>query len=81
MNSSCQFGYATMSLMTTTQSDVGEYTCLVKTDAGSVHSSCNLNVELKKEVISESHSQSLKMVEESHKVQQVIIYFTSILLL
>ena len=71
VNSSCQFGYATMSMLNSEQADAGEYTCLVKTEAGSVHSSCMLSVEAKKELVSESHSSNLRMVEETHQTQQV----------
>ena len=73
INTSCQFGFVTLDMLKTTSSDAGEYTCIVKSDSGLDKSFCTLTVNTKKEVESEMHSQSLKMVQESHQAQQVVI--------
>ena len=59
-----------MDMLNTTSTDMGEYTCVVKTDSGSVQSSCRLVVQQRREIESEMHSSSLKMVQEQ-QVQQV----------
>ena len=61
-----------MDMLNTTASDMGEYTCVVKSEAGSVQSACRLLVQQKKEIESEMHSSSLKLVQEQH-VQQVVV--------
>ena len=60
-----------MDMLNTTATDMGEYTCVVKTDSGSVQSSCRLVVQQRREIESEMHSSSLKMVQEQQTVQQV----------
>ena len=60
-----------MDMLNTTATDMGEYTCVIKTDSGSVQSSCRLVVQQRREIESEMHSSSLKMVQEQQTVQQV----------
>merc|ERR1712054_556156 len=36
INTACQFGFVPMDMLNTTSTDMGEYTCVVKTDSGSV---------------------------------------------
>ena len=60
-----------MDMLNSTVSDSGEYTCIIKTDSGSVKCSCRLNVSARKEIESESHSSSLRMVQETVQTQQV----------
>ena len=73
INSGCQFGFVTLDMLNTETSDAGEYTCIVKSEAGMDKSFCCLYVNSRKEIESEMHSQSLKMVQESHQAQQVVI--------
>ena len=61
-----------MDMLNTTSSDVGEYTCVVKSDSGSAKSSCRLVVNQRREIESEMHSSSLRMVQEQ-QVQQVVV--------
>ena len=61
-----------MDMLNTTASDIGEYTCVVKSDAGSVNCSCRLMVQQRREIESEMHSSSLKMVQEQ-QVQQTVV--------
>ena len=55
-------------------SDSGEYVCVLKNDAGSTQSACNLTVQAKKDMESEFRSQTLRQVEtvQTQQVQQVI---------
>ena len=73
INTACQFGFVSMDMLNATASDAGDYTCVVRSDSGHDKSFCQLTVMAKKEIESEMHSQSLKMVQESHQSQQVIV--------
>merc|ERR1719402_887291 len=73
INTACQFGFVSMDMLNATGSDAGDYTCVVRSDSGHDKSFCQLTVMAKKEIESEMHSQSLKMVQESHQSQQVIV--------
>ena len=73
INTACQFGFVSMDMLNTSMSDAGEYTCVVKSDSGLDKSFCTLTVMAKKEIESEMHSQSLRMVQESHQTQQVVV--------
>ena len=73
INTACQFGFVSMDMLNTTTTDAGEYTCIVKSESGMDKSFCTLFVNSRKEVESEMHSQSLKMVQESHQTQQVVV--------
>ena len=73
INTACQFGFVSMDMLNTTAQDVGEYTCIVKSESGMDKSSCNLFVNVRKEVESEMHSQSLRMVQETQQTQQVVV--------
>ena len=68
INTACQFGFVSMDMLNTTTTDAGEYTCIVKSESGLDKSFCTLFVNSRKEVESEMHSQSLKMVQESHQM-------------
>merc|ERR1719402_1076416 len=73
INTACQFGFVSMDMLNATGSDAGDYTCVVRSDSGHDKSFCHLTVMAKKEIESEMHSQSLKMVQESHQSQQVVV--------
>merc|ERR1719402_158301 len=73
INTACQFGFVSMDMLNATGSDAGDYTCVVRSDSGHDKSFCQLTVMAKKEIESEMHSQSLKMVQESHQSQHVIV--------
>jgi hypothetical protein len=71
INTACQFGFVSMDMLNSTTSDSGEYTCLIRTDAGSVQSSCRLVVSQRIEIESEMHhSASLSATEQHHHHQQ-----------
>jgi hypothetical protein len=63
-----------MDMLNSTISDSGEYTCLIRTDSGSVQSSCRLVVNQRVEIEAEMHhSASLSTVEHHQHHQQVIV--------
>ena len=74
MNTTCQFGFVSFEMLNSAVSDSGEYVCVLKNDAGSTQSACNLTVQAKKDMESEFRSQTLRQVEtvQTQQVQQVI---------
>ena len=73
INTTCQFGFISLDMLNSTVSDSGEYTCLIRTDAGSVRSSCRLAVSQRIEIESELHSASLHTVEHTQQQQVVTL--------
>ena len=73
INAACQFGFVSLDMLNTTAEDAGEYTCVVKSDSGLDKSFCTLSVTSRREIESEMHSQSLRSVQESAQVQQVVV--------
>ena len=72
INTACQFGFVSLDMLNTSTADAGEFTCVVKSDSGSDRSQCMLAVAARKEVESEMHSQSLRMVHESSSQQSSV---------
>ena len=61
-------------MLNTSTNDAGEYTCVVKNDAGTTQSSCRLTVHARKELETEfQHSQSLRQVEIQQQQKTVVI--------
>ena len=60
-------------MLNSSSNDSGEYTCVVKSDAGTIQSSCRLMVHARKELETEFHSQSLRQVEMKQQQQTVTI--------
>ena len=74
INSTCQFGFVALDMLNSSTNDSGEYTCVVKSDAGTTQSSCRLIVQARKELETEfHHSQSLRQVEMKQQQQTVTI--------
>lgn len=73
INSTCQFGFVALEMLNSSTNDAGEYTCVVKNDAGTTQSACRLTVQARKEMESEFHSQSLRQVEMKQQQQTVTI--------
>ena len=74
INSTCQFGFVALDMLNSSTNDSGEYTCVVKSDAGTTQSSCRLIVQARKELAAEfQHSQTLRQVEVQQQQQKVTI--------
>ena len=56
-----------MDMLNSTLSDAGEYSCLIRTDSGSVQSTCRLAVSQRPELEAEMHHSSSL---EHHQYQQ-----------
>jgi len=78
VNTTCQFGFITMDMLNCTAEDAGDYTCVIKSESGHDRSDCTLFVNQRKEIESEMHSSSLKVVESQQQQQQLLIQEESI---
>jgi hypothetical protein len=50
VNTACQFGFVSFDMLNAATNDSGEYTVVVKNDAGSIQSSARLAVQAKREI-------------------------------
>ena len=72
MNTACQFGFVSLDMLNTQQSDSGEYVCIVRNDAGKTQSSCRVMVQARKELEQDFYSESLRQVDMKQEQHQKV---------